>query len=130
MTRERINAKGRALCFANMRTEVHRAFVAGQVHLHARVKVRVNEVVVQDEGDPIDRTSYLQTPPSAAPCCEIVPKALPFDMVNKTWTKKSISRIDQPVLSRVGLKATVIFADRLMYTGYEYSTRSGCLHWR
>ena len=25
----------------------------------------------------------------------------------------------------VGLKATVIFADRLMYTGYEYSTRSG-----
>ena len=34
---------------------------------------------------------------------------------------------DQRLLSPLGLKDTVIFADQLMYTGFEYSTRSGVL---
>ena len=39
--------------------------------------------------------------------------------------KKAISKIINQCYRMVGLKATVIFADQLMYTGYEYSTRSG-----
>jgi DNA-directed RNA polymerase subunit beta' len=124
MTRERINAKGEGTRFANI-SEVHRAFVAGHVHLQARVKVRINEVVVQDEGDPIDRTFIADTTVGRALLWEIVPKGIAFDMVNQDMAKKSISRIINQCYRAVGLKATVIFADRLMYTGYEYSTRSG-----
>ena len=39
--------------------------------------------------------------------------------------KKAISRIINQCYRVVGLKSTVVFADRLMYTGYEYSTKSG-----
>ena len=40
-------------------------------------------------------------------------------------TKKAISRLINHCYRTVGLKETVIFADQLMYTGFEYSTRSG-----
>ncbi len=56
---------------------------------------------------------------------EIVPAGIAFAMVNQNMAKKAISRIINQCYRMVGLKATVIFADRLMYTGYEYSTRSG-----
>ena len=39
--------------------------------------------------------------------------------------KKAISTVINECYRRVGLKDTVIFADQLMYTGFEYSTRSG-----
>jgi len=124
MTRERINAKGEGTRFANV-SEVHRAYVAGHVHLQARVKVRITEVVVQDEGEPIARTYVADTTVGRALLWEIVPEGLSFDMVNQDMAKKAISRIINQCYRAVGLKATVIFADRLMYTGYEYSTRSG-----
>jgi DNA-directed RNA polymerase subunit beta' len=55
----------------------------------------------------------------------IVPEGLSFDMVNQPMVKKAISRIINQCYRVVGLKSTVVFADRLMYTGYEYSTKSG-----
>ncbi len=124
MTRERINAKGEGMAFANV-SEVHRAYNAGHVHLQARVKVRIDETVMQDEGDPIERTVVMDTTVGRALLWEIVPKGIGFDMVNQNMAKKAISRIINQCYRVVGLKATVIFADRLMYTGYEYSTRSG-----
>ncbi len=124
MTRERINAKGEGMAFANV-SEVHRAYSAGHAHLQARVKVRITETVVQDEGDPIERTFIADTTVGRALLWEIVPKGIGFDMVNQNMAKKAISRIINQCYRAVGLKATVIFADRLMYTGYEYSTRSG-----
>tara|TARA_B110000879_G_scaffold83875_1_gene116181 strand:- start:348 stop:2786 length:2439 start_codon:yes stop_codon:yes gene_type:complete len=39
--------------------------------------------------------------------------------------KKAISTVINECYRRVGLKETVIFADQLMYTGFNYSTRSG-----
>ncbi|MFV8818735.1 DNA-directed RNA polymerase subunit beta' [Haliea sp. E17] len=124
MTRERVNAKGEGMAFANV-SEVHRAYSAGHAHLQARVKVRITETVVQDEGDPIERTFIADTTVGRALLWEIVPTGIGFDMVNQNMAKKAISRIINQCYRAVGLKATVIFADRLMYTGYEYSTRSG-----
>ena len=46
-------------------------------------------------------------------------------MVNQSMSKKEVSRIINQCYRAVGLKPPVIFADQLMYTGYEYSTRSG-----
>ena len=39
--------------------------------------------------------------------------------------KKVISQRYRCLLSKLGLKETVIFADQLMYTGFHYATRSG-----
>jgi len=124
MTRERINAKGEGMCFANV-SEVHRAYAAGHVHLQARVKVRISEEVRTEEGDTNSRTFIADTTVGRTLLWEIVPKGLAFEMVNQDMAKKAISRIINQCYRAVGLKATVIFADQLMYTGYEYSTRSG-----
>ena len=124
MTRERVNAKGEGTLFANT-SEVHRAYVGGHVHLQARVKVRVDEVVNTDEGESIARTFVADTTVGRALLWEIVPKGISYEMVNQNMAKKAISRIINQCYRVVGLKATVIFADQLMYTGYEYSTRSG-----
>jgi len=45
--------------------------------------------------------------------------------VNQALTKRSISRLFDSCYRTVGLKETVIFADRLMYTGFHHATRSG-----
>jgi len=124
MTRERVNAKGEGMAFANV-SEVHRAFISGHVHLQARVKVRIHEVEKTDEGDLNERTFVANTTVGRALLWEIVPRGIAFSMVNQNMAKKAISRIINQCYRVVGLKATVIFADRLMYTGYEYSTRSG-----
>ncbi|MEJ2533277.1 MAG: DNA-directed RNA polymerase subunit beta' [Halioglobus sp.] len=124
MTRERINAKGEGMVFANV-SEVHRAYIAGHVHLQARVKVRISEVVHTDEGERNENTFIADTTVGRALLWEIVPKGIAFEMVNQNMAKKAISRIINQCYRAVGLKATVIFADQLMYTGYDYSTRSG-----
>jgi DNA-directed RNA polymerase subunit beta' len=124
MTRERVNVKGEGMVFANI-SEVHRAYHGGQVHLQARVKVRIHEIVNTDEGESLERTFIADTTVGRALLWEIVPKGIAFDMVDQNMAKKAISRIINQCYRAVGLKATVIFADQLMYTGYEYSTRSG-----
>ena len=124
MTRERVNAKGEGTLFANV-SEVHRAYFGGHVHLQARVKVRINEVVNTDEGERIENSFVADTTVGRALLWEIVPAGIAFEMVNQDMAKKAISRIINQCYRAVGLKATVIFADQLMYTGYEYSTRSG-----
>ena len=124
MTRSRVNAKGEGMVFADT-NEVHRAYVAGHVHLQARVKVRISEEVISEEGETIASTRVEETTVGRALLWEIVPKGLGFEMVNKNMAKKAISQVINLCYRIVGLKATVIFADQLMYMGYEYSTRSG-----
>ncbi len=124
MTRSRVNAKGEGTIFANV-SEVHRAYVSGNVHLQARVKVRISEVVKHEDGESTSRTYIADTTVGRALLWEIVPEGISFDMVNQSMSKKEVSKIINQCYRMVGLKPTVIFADQLMYTGYEYSTRSG-----
>ncbi|MEL0192705.1 MAG: DNA-directed RNA polymerase subunit beta', partial [Halieaceae bacterium] len=124
MTRERINAKGEGMTFADT-AEAERAYAAGQVDLQARVKVRITESVVHYETDPVTQTRVVDTTIGRALLWRIVPEGLSYDMVNQPMVKKAISRIINQCYRAVGLKSTVIFADQLMYTGYQYSTKSG-----
>ena len=124
MTRDRVGSKGEGRMFADV-SEAHRAYQCDEVALHARVKVRMTEEVVGDDGRARARHKVYDTTVGRALFYEIVPKALPFDMVNKVMDKKSISRLINECYRNVGLKETVIFADQLMYTGFAYSTSSG-----
>ncbi len=124
MTRERAEAKGTGMAFADV-SEVHRAYQSGAVELHARVKVRITERVFDEKGEIVERRRVVDTTAGRSLLAEILPAGLPFDSVNQDMTKKSLSRLVNTCYRRVGLKATVVFADRLMYTGFYYATRSG-----
>ena len=126
MTRERVNAKGEGSYFADM-AEVTRAFGAHQVDLQAKIKVRIEETLFDAAGEKVTTVRIADTTVGRALLWQIVPSGLPFDdtTVNKDMTKKAISQVLNECYRKVGLKATVMFADQLMYTGFEYSTKSG-----
>ena len=124
MTRDRVNAKGEGMHFADS-AEVLRAYRTGMASLHARVKVRIIEHVTDDDGNVREERSLVDTTVGRALLYEIVPKQLPFGLVNKPMDKKSISGLINACYRNVGLKETVIFADQLMYTGFAQSTASG-----
>ncbi|MDC0414008.1 DNA-directed RNA polymerase subunit beta' [Gammaproteobacteria bacterium] len=124
MTRSRVNAKGEGMIFADAK-EVQRAYETGNVHLQARIKVRIKDVYNNEEGERISETSVVDTTVGRVLLFNIVPEGLPFSMVNQKMAKKPISQLLNACYRDVGLKETVIFADQLMYTGYKYSTRSG-----
>jgi len=124
MTREAINAKGEGRVFADLQ-EVDRVFRAGEASLHARVKVRINEVVKQKDGSLVKNTRIVDTTVGRALLFQVVPAGLSFDVVNQSMKKKAISRLINVCYRTVGLKDTVVFADQLMYTGFAFSTISG-----
>ena len=124
MTRERVNAQGEGMVFADPK-EVQRAYESGNAHLQARIKVRITESVLNDDGERETKTAIVDTTVGRVLLFNIVPEGLPFAMVNQKMAKKPISQILNACYRNVGLKETVIFADQLMYTGYKYSTRSG-----
>ena len=56
---------------------------------------------------------------------EILPSALPFSAINQVMKKKAISEVINQSYRKAGLKDTVIFADKLMYTGFKMAAKSG-----
>ena len=122
MTRERIGAEGEDMSFSDI-GEVHRAYETRQVHLQARIKVRINETTIVD-GQKVPRRRRVETTVGRALLSEVLPDGLSFDIVNQDMTKKAISATINACYRQLGLKDTVIFADRLMYTGFAYATRA------
>ena len=124
MTRERINAKGEGMVFADVK-EAERAHANKVVHMQAKVKVRIIDSLINENGEIEERKQLVDTTVGRAMLSDILPKGLPFEMVNQDMTKKSISKLINSSYRMVGLKETVIFADQLMYTGFRESTHAG-----
>jgi len=124
MTRELINAKGEGMVFANT-AEVKRAYDNRAVELHAKIKVRLVETQVGEDGGRTKKSSIVETTVGRSLLAEIIPEGLPFELVNLELTKKAIGRLINACYRRLGLKDTVVFADKLMYTGFNYATRAG-----
>jgi DNA-directed RNA polymerase subunit beta' len=128
-TRDKINGKGEGMIFANI-TEVVRAYEAGQVELASRVAVRITEHEIVDkkaEGDArfAEKTSIYQTSVGRAILSEILPKGMTFEEINKPLKKKEISRLINTSFRKCGLRETVIFADRLLQSGFRLATNAG-----
>ena len=124
MTRERINGKGEGMVFTDT-TEVSRAFYSNAVGLQSRIKVRIKEAFVGEDGEKQYQSHIVDTTVGRVLLWEIVPEGVPFDQINRPMVKKAISSAINYCYRVVGLKATVIFADQLMYMGYDFSTKSG-----
>ena len=124
MTRERVNAKGEGMVFANT-DEVQRAYDTQQVDLHARVRVRITQTVFDAEQMPQEDTSLQQTTVGRALLWKIVPAGLPYELVNRSMKKKAISSLVNICYRQLGLKPTVVFADQLMYLGFAQAAKAG-----
>ncbi len=122
MTRERAGARGEGMTFSDVR-EVHRAHETRGAELHAGIKVRIVEHVKDADGEVVAQRRLVRTTVGRALLSELLPKGLPFDLVNQDMTKKRVSAVINSCYRALGLKETVIFADRLMYTGFSYATR-------
>ena len=124
-TRDRINAKGEGLIFSDVQ-EVQRAFDAGVVEMHSRINVRLTEYTKNKAtGELTASTKLWETTAGRALLSEILPKGLPFALINKPLKKKEISRLINASFRKCGLKDTVVFADKLLQYGFRLATRAG-----
>jgi len=124
MTRERINAKGEGMMFADT-DEVRRAWQSDLLDLNAKVTVRLCERSRDENGQVVSRTGRYETVAGRALLSEILPPGLPFSHIDKVLKKKEISRLINSSFRMCGLKDTVIFADKLMYTGFSMAAKGG-----
>jgi len=123
-TRQRVNARGEGSFFTNV-TEVSRAYESGGVELHAAITVRIKEARKNDDGTIEELVKRYETTVGRALLSEILPAGLSFALINKALKKKEISKLINEAFRRCGIRETVIFADKLMYTGFTYATRAG-----
>ena len=124
MTRTRVNAKGEGMILANL-DEARRAFEAGAAELQANVKIRVTIDEQNEDGELTEVTKLLDTTVGRALLSGILPKGMEFTHVNRNMTKKAISNVLNACYRQLGLKKTVVFADKLMYTGFRHATLAG-----
>ncbi len=117
MTREKLSTKekpikGEGKIFSSPQ-ELHVAYDAGELDLHAAIKVRMDGKI-------------WETTTGRVILYDIMPdKSLPFEQVNRVMTKKALRELINESHRKAGIKATVILADRLKDLGYKYATLSG-----
>jgi DNA-directed RNA polymerase subunit beta' len=131
MTRSNINDIGEGMIFGNV-DEVRRAYENKLVSLNSAITVRLKETVITKPETPQNQDTVTEinikrfdTTVGRALLFDILPDGLPFKLLNRDLSKKNISNLINSAYRRLGLKDTVIFADKLMYTGFSYATRAG-----
>ncbi|MFL2714733.1 MAG: DNA-directed RNA polymerase subunit beta' [Gammaproteobacteria bacterium] len=116
MTRDNANSSGGGRVFSNP-DEVLRAYETENLEIHSPIKVRVKHA----NGE----TSLEDTTVGRTLIWRITPAEVGFKNINNVLNKKSVSKLVDVSYRKAGLKKTVIFADQLMYLGFDFSTRSG-----
>jgi len=111
MTRERVNVNGEGRVFADS-AEARIAYDHGTVDLQAGIKVRMDGKIVE-------------TTMGRVILAGLLPQSVPFVEINKVLSKKALAKLIDYTYRHSGTKDTVILADRLKDTGYEYATRAG-----
>jgi len=124
MTRDRVGARGEGSVFSSI-DEARRAYETGHADLQARIRVRIREVLTEEDGSRHEVISIKDTVLGRALVFEIVPDGLPFDLVDQALGKKAISRLINTCYRVLGLKRTVVFGDQIMYLGFRMATRAG-----
>ncbi len=111
LTKERGGAKGEGRIFADPE-DVRVAYDAGILDEHAKIRVKMN-------GEHVDTTT------GRVLFSEILPKGIPFSMINRDITKKEIGKLIEYAYKKAGKRETVVFLDNLEKVGFYYATKSG-----
>jgi DNA-directed RNA polymerase subunit beta' len=111
MSRIRPYARGYGQAFGS-KAEAQFAFHTGNLHLQAPIKVRIDG---QTYSTTVGRTFV----------GDIIPKCLTYDDINKVLNKKELGKLIDKAYRKGTEKDTVLLADAIMKTGYEYATKAG-----
>ncbi|MBM4129141.1 MAG: DNA-directed RNA polymerase subunit beta', partial [Nitrospira sp.] len=111
LTKEKKGVKGEGRIFADPE-EVRIAFDAGILDEHARIKVRMDG-------------NFVETTTGRVLFNEIMPRAIPFSMINRDITKKELGKLIEYAYKKAGKRETVVFLDNLEKLGFYYATKSG-----
>lgn len=111
MTKQKKGDKGEGHIFADV-DDVRVAYDAGEVGMHAAIKVRMDGTLIDTT---VGRILF----------SEILPKGVPFSMINKDLTKKEIGKLIDYIHKNFGKRETVVFLNNLERMGFEIATRSG-----
>ena len=124
LTRDKVNGLGEGMVFTSP-NEAEKAYRTGNAELHSRVKVRITEYDIDEDGNKTEKVTLTDTTVGRAIFSLILPKGLPFEIINQAMGKKQISRLLNACYRTLGLKDTVIAADQIMYTGFHYAMIAG-----
>ncbi len=151
MTRMKVGAKGEGMILADAQ-EAERLYRSGIADLHARVKCRITEYEKVGEDEFVPKVTLRNTTVGRAILSILIlPKGLSYDLIDppvelneqqradlaehpETWFKyvsneplgkKKIAKLLNECYRTLGLKDTVIFADKIMYTGFRFAALSG-----
>ncbi|MBI3814346.1 MAG: DNA-directed RNA polymerase subunit beta' [Nitrospinae bacterium] len=111
MTKIKGGVKGENKVFSNP-DEVRIAYDAGEIDLHAKIKVRMKGELVSTTAG---RTLLY----------EIVPAEIPFSKINRVMNKNTLSDLVSESYLKSGREKTVEFLDNLKDIGFRYATKAG-----
>jgi DNA-directed RNA polymerase subunit beta' len=122
LTMERAGMAGEGMIFANL-SEMEHALNSGAVHLHAKVKARME--IFDGNGEKV--TKIVDSTPGRLRLAKFLPESprLGFETINKLMTKKEVSNVIDNVYRHCGQKETVLFADRVMTLGFSQACVAG-----
>jgi DNA-directed RNA polymerase subunit beta' len=122
LTMERAGMAGEGMIFANL-SEMEHALHSGAVHLHAKVKARMETY----DGNGEKVTKIVESTPGRLRLAKFLPDSprLGFETINKLMTKKEVSNVIDNVYRHCGQKETVLFADRVMTLGFSQACVAG-----
>ena len=103
--------------------EIEYALASKAVKLHDKIRARIHVV----ERDGTTRRELVVTTPGRMLIGQLLPKNpdVPFSLINRQLTKKSVSDVIDMVYRHCGQKECVIFADRLMGLGFGQAAKAG-----
>ena len=111
MTKIRGGVTGEGRVFADSR-EVRAAYDAGELHLQAKIMVRIDgELQWTTTGRVLIK--------------EVLPNELPFGLVNQIMDKRALSDLISTSYKIVGREKTVTLLDQVKSLGFHYATEAG-----
>jgi len=122
VTLMREGMKGQGMKFASLE-EVEHALNAGEVHLHAKIEARLEQI--DEEGNAY--MARVETTPGRLRLGALLPKnhKAPFEIVNRLLRKKEVGEVIDTVYRYCGQKESVIFCDQIMTLGFREAFRAG-----
>ncbi|GGY40318.1 DNA-directed RNA polymerase subunit beta' [Parvularcula lutaonensis] len=122
ITLEKEGEPGEGMVFSDI-NEIEHALQAGVVTLHTKIKAVWRSV--DAEGN--ETMELVDTTAGRMKVASVLPKDnnVPFEVINKLLTKKTIQGLIDTVYRHCGQKKTVIFADQIMDLGFKEACKAG-----
>jgi len=99
------------------------AYDMGKIELHAKIKVRLDDVRVINDSGKIQTTNIVETTVGRCIFNDILPEGMPF--YNITMSQKMLSRVISSCFEFTGSAETIGLLDKIKDLGFKYATLAG-----